>query len=159
MEAAQRAAAAFEGSAFGVLMRESDWLYPVANLLHLLGLVLLLGAMLFLDLRLLGLARRVPLGLLAPWLTGFAVAGLLTQLASGLALFAADATALIGNRLLQIKLLLVLIGIGNAGLFRWRFSRALPGWHVVPLSARVQAGLSLCTWLAVMAAGRLLAYY
>jgi hypothetical protein len=61
MEAAQFAAA-LEGSALGVMMRESDWLYPVANLMHLLGLVLLLGAMLFLDLRLLGLARHVPLG-------------------------------------------------------------------------------------------------
>ena len=158
MEAAQFAAA-LEGSALGVMMRESDWLYPVANLMHLLGLVLLLGAMLFLDLRLLGLARHVPLGPLASWLTGFAVIGLLIQLASGLALFAADATALIGNQLLQTKLILVLLGIGNAGLFRWRFSRVLPHWQIAPLSARVQAGLSLCLWLMVMVAGRLLAYY
>ncbi|WP_251837472.1 DUF6644 family protein [Serpens gallinarum] len=156
---AAQLAAALEGTALGVMMRESDWLYPVVNLLHLLGLVLLLGAMLFLDLRLLGLAPRVPLGLLAPWLTGFAVSGLLIQLASGLALFAADAMALIGNRLLQIKLLLVLFGIGNAGLFRWRFSRVLPKWEIVPLPARMQAGLSLCAWLSVMAAGRLLAYF
>ena len=158
MESAQGAAAALEASALGILVRESAWLYPALNLLHLLGLVLLLGAMLFLDLRLLGAARRLPLVPLYTWLTGFAVAGLLIQLLSGFALFAADAVPLLANPLLRLKLLLVLLGMGNALLFRWHFATRLTDRGDVPLTARLQAGLSLCLWLSVMSAGRLLAY-
>ena len=152
------AAALLEASPFGALMRESAWLYPTVNLLHLLGLVLLLGAMLFLDLRLLGAARRLPLAPLYAWLSGFAAAGLLIQLVSGVALFAADATPLLANPLLRLKLLLVQLGIGNALLFRWRFATRLTSGDKMPPTARLQAGLSLGVWLAVMAAGRLLAY-
>ncbi|HTN31313.1 MAG TPA: hypothetical protein VL178_10825 [Pseudomonas sp.] len=158
MESAQRLAAALEASAFGTLMRESAWLYPTVNLLHLLGLVLLLGAMLFLDLRLLGAARRLPLQPLYRWLIGFALAGLLIQLFSGFALFAADASPLLANPLLRLKILLVLLGIGNALLFRALHSSAIAGGTAVPPFARLQAGLSLGLWLSVMAAGRLLAY-
>lgn len=158
MGSAQRVAAALEASAFGTLMRESAWLYPTVNLLHLLGLVLLLGAMLFVDLRLLGVARRLPLLPLYTWLTGFALVGLLIQLFSGFALFAADATPLLTNPLLRLKMLLLLFGIGNALLFRALHSSALIDGRTVPPLARWQAGLSLGLWLSVMSAGRLLAY-
>ncbi|CFU11540.1 Uncharacterised protein [Bordetella pertussis] len=54
-------AALLEACALGAWMRGSSWAYPAANLAHLLGLVLLVGAMLLLDLRLLGLGRRFAL--------------------------------------------------------------------------------------------------
>lgn len=158
MAAVQHAADALEASSLGVLMRESPWLYPVVNLVHLAGLVLLLGALLFLDLRLLGAARRLPLVPLYDWLTGFALAGLLIQLLSGLALFAADATPLLANPLLRLKLLLILLGIVNALLFRLCFATHLRG-NRLPPPARLQAGLSLGLWISVMCAGRLLAYF
>lgn len=158
MEWAAPLAGALEDSAFGVLMRESARLYPLANLLHLLGLVLLLGAMLILDLRLLGVARALPLAPLYRWLSGLAAAGLLLQLGSGFALFAADATPLLDSSLMRLKLVLVLAGIGNALLFRHRQAPRLARREFPSTSARIQAGLSLCIWLTVMAAGRLLAY-
>ncbi|MGV6475499.1 hypothetical protein [Azotobacter vinelandii] len=152
-------AARLEQSPLGELMRGSAWLYPGVNLLHLLGLVLLLGAMTLLDLRLLGLARGLPLPPLSRYLTGLAVGGLLLQAVSGFCLFAADATALLGNGLMRIKLLLILAGLGNAWLFRRRHGGALASWDErAPLSGRLQAAASLSIWLAVMAAGRLLAY-
>lgn len=141
-------------------MRGSTWLYPGINLLHLIGLVLLLGAMALLDLRLLGMARRLPLPLVSRYLTGFAIAGLLLQVFSGFCLLAADATALLGNRLMRVKLLLILLGLGNALLFRWRYAGdTLASWdNQAPAFGRLQAAASLSIWLAVMAAGRLLAY-
>lgn len=158
MTPAQSAAASLEASAFGALMRESAWLYPAANLAHLLGLVLLLGAMLVLDLRLLGLARQLPLLPLYRWLSGIALAGLLLQLASGFALFAADAAPLLEHPVLRVKVALILLGIGNALLFRWHQAPRLANGQPVPPLARLQAGVSLCAWLAAMAAGRLIAY-
>ncbi len=148
-----------EASAFGTLMRESSLLYPAANLLHLMGLVMLLGAMLLLDLRLLGAAREVPLEQASQRLTPIGIAGLVLLIGTGLCLFAADAGPLLGNWLLQLKLLLVGLGVANALLFRALWNGHLADWdRRPPLAGRLQVVLSILIWCAVMSAGRLLAY-
>ncbi|MGF6694438.1 hypothetical protein M2318_004527 [Metapseudomonas resinovorans] len=148
-----------EASTFGALMRESTLLYPTANLLHLAGLVMLLGSMILLDLRLLGIARDVPLPEVSRRLTPIAIAGLLLLLLTGFCLFAADAGPLTGNWLLQLKLLLVGLGIVNALLFRASWARRLDDWDLRPPPAgRLQAALSILIWCGAMSAGRLLAY-
>ncbi len=148
-----------EASPFGTLMRESTLFYPAANLLHLLGLVMLLGSMLLLDLRLLGLAREVPLQETSRRLTPIGIAGLLLLLFTGFCLFAADAGPLLGNWLLQLKLLLVAVGVVNALLFRALWSARLVDWDLQPpASGRLQVALSILIWCGVMSAGRLLAY-
>jgi hypothetical protein len=152
-------AARLEDSAFGALMRNSELFYPAANLLHLAGLVMLLGSMVLLDLRLLGLAREVPLADASRRLTPIGILGLVLLLATGLCLFAADAGPLLGNWLLQIKLLLVGLGVVNALLFRALWSKRLAGWDQrPPVAGRLQAALSILIWCGVMSAGRLLAY-
>ena len=153
-------AAWLEASALGEQMRGSTLLYPALNLLHLLGLVLLLGSLLLLDARLLGAGRGFPLAAVSRALTPLAVVGLLLLLGSGFCLFAADAGPLLGNRLLQFKLLLIALGIGNALLFRHLWSARLSDWAGrAPLLGRLQAALSLLAWLLVMSLGRLLAYF
>ena len=152
-------ASALEASALGEWMRSSDRAYPVVNLVHLLGLVLLIGPMLLLDLRLLGAARQFPLPAVSAALTPFAIAGLLLLLPSGALLFSADARPLISNGLLQIKLLLIALGIANALAFRWLWSRRLGEWDLRPPRAgQVQAALSGLCWLATATLGRLIAY-
>ncbi|HEX6979887.1 MAG TPA: hypothetical protein VF342_11370 [Alphaproteobacteria bacterium] len=141
-------------------MRESTWLYPAANLLHLLGLALLVGSMVLLDLRLVGIGRTVPLAAFSRFLTPAAIAGLLLMLGSGFALFAADAGPLIGNEILQIKFVFIAIGIANALAFRWLWARKLASWDQhVPVPGRIQAVLSLVVWLGAASAGRLIAYF
>lgn len=153
-------AAWLEATALGEQMRSSALLYPALNLLHLLGLVLLLGPMLLLDARLLGAGRSFPLTAVSRILTPLAVAGLLLLLGSGICLFAADAGPLAVDRLLQLKLLLIALGIGNALLFRRLWNSRLATWdHAPPALGRVQAALSLLLWLLVMSLGRLLAYF
>jgi len=152
-------AAELEASALGAWMRGSDRAYPVVNLLHLLGLVLLVGPMLLLDLRLMGAGRQFPLPAVAAILTGFAVAGLLLLLPSGALLFAADAGPLLDNPLMQVKLLLIAFGIANALLFRLLWSDRLDEWDLVrPRLGQLQAGLSAACWLATGTLGRLIAY-
>ncbi|WP_373273745.1 hypothetical protein [Pseudomonas taiwanensis] len=148
-----------EASPFGALMRESTLFYPAANLLHLLGLVMLLGSMLLLDLRLLGFAREVPLLEASRRLTPIGIAGLLLLLLTGFCLFAADAGPLTKNWLLQLKLLLVTVGAANALLFRALWNARLVDWDQrPPASGRLQVALSILIWCGVMSAGRLLAY-
>lgn len=154
-------ALAVEQSAFAETVRDSLWLYPAANLTHLLGLTLLVGSMVLLDLRLLGLARRLlPAASLSRYLTPFAVAGLALMVASGLVLFSADAGPLITNPVFRLKLLVIAAGIANAVAFRVAWQRRLPGWEErPPLLGRVQAGASLLLWLGAGTAGRLIAYF
>jgi hypothetical protein len=152
-------AAGLEASAVGQWMRGSNWAYPVVNLLHLLGLVLLVGSMMLLDLRLLGARRLFPLVEVSATLTPFAVAGLLILLPTGALLFSADAGPLLDNRLMQAQLMLILLGIANAVLFRrwWRHRLADWDWQP-PAAGRLQALGSLLCWVAVASLGRLIAY-
>ncbi|MET0509540.1 MAG: hypothetical protein ABWZ78_15395 [Burkholderiaceae bacterium] len=152
-------AAQLEASPLGAWMRGSDWAYPVVNLIHLAGLVLLVGNMLLLDLRLLGIGRRFALVDASSMLTRLAIAGLLLLIASGALLFAADAGPLLANPMMQAKLGLIAFGIANALAFRWWWQARLDSWDSsAPLGGRAQAALSLTCWIVVASLGRLIAY-
>lgn len=84
-----------QASPFGAWARGSSLAYPIANLVHLLGLTMLLGAIGVVDLRLAGVWRRVPVAPLAEALTPVGIAGLFLILPSGLVMFAADAATLV----------------------------------------------------------------
>lgn len=152
-------AAVLEASALGTWMRGGGWNYAIVNVLHLVGLALLVGPILLLDLRLLGFGTQFPAHAVSRALTPFAAAGLLVALPSGIALFSADAVALLGNRVLQIKLIAVALGILNITLFHRMFARHLPDWdRARPGLARVSALLSIGLWLGILVAGRMIAY-
>ncbi|RPE77186.1 hypothetical protein [Vulcaniibacterium tengchongense] len=151
-------AAALEASALGQWMR-SGGAYPAANLLHLLGLSLLVGPILLLDLRLLGLGRGFALPEVSRVLTPFAVAGLALLLLSGMGLLAADARSLLAHPLMRLKLLLVAFGVANALLFRALWRTRLHDWdRRPPRWGRLQALASVLGWIGAAAAGRLIAY-
>lgn len=152
-------AEAVEDSGLGILMRESLLAYPAANLLHILGLALLVGSIIALDLRLLGLARAVPAAAASKLLTPIAVSGLAMLLISGPALFAADAGPLALHPLMQIKTALVVLAIANALLFRRLWQHRLADWDAAPPAfGRAQAAGSILLWLLAAACGRLIAY-
>lgn len=134
--------------------RASPWVYPVANIVHLLGLVMLVGGIGIVDLRTLGLWRAIPLVELSRALTPVAIAGLALQAVSGTILFAADGAALARSGTFQLKLVLIALALANALLFRrlWR------GAEPVPFVGRAMAAASLLLWLWVGALGRLIAY-
>jgi hypothetical protein len=140
-------------------MRSSEFAYPAVNLIHLCGLVLLVGSMLLLDLRLMGAGRRLSLTDVSGILTPFAIAGLALLVASGVLLFSADAGPLLRNPLLPIKLGCILIGLLNAVLFRAIWDKRLAFWDdAPPVMGRLQAFVSLSLWVAAGSLGRLLAY-
>ena len=153
-------AAALEASGLGVLMRESAVLYPLANITHIIGLVLFAGSIIFLDLRLLGFARSLPAANVARALTPIMLFGFAIQIASGILLFTADARPLWANPVMQIKAALIAFGIVNALIFRTLWNRRLADWdETAPGIARTQAGLSLLTWLGVAVCGRFAGYF
>jgi len=140
-------------------MRSSALAYPVVNVIHLLGLTLLVGPIVLLDLRLLGAGRQFPLPLVSASLTRFAIVGLTLLLGSGSLLFSADAGPLIRNPILLWKLACIAFAIINALLFRALWNRQLLYWDTQPpVFGRAQALLSMAIWLTVGTLGRWIAY-
>ncbi len=153
-------AAALEASGFAFMLRDSSWVYPLANLGHIVGLCLLVGPIVALDLRLLGLGRGVPVAALSRLLTPLAIAGLLLQIVSGALLLTADASALVGNPVFLIKMALFALGVANALLFRWIWRGALERWDEGPPAlGRAQAAASIAIWFGAALSGRLIAYF
>jgi hypothetical protein len=151
------AAAALQASGFGAWARGP--VYAWINVLHLLGLVLLVGGIGVLDLRLCGFAREVPVEPLARFVTPLAVAGLCIAAPTGIGLFAADAVSLSGSNTFRWKLALVGLGLVNALAFRVLWRRRLATWNDSATALGVAAAASsLAIWLAVGTLGRLIAY-
>ena len=148
------AAEALEASALGRGMRGGSW-YSIANVAHILGLVMLVGGIGVLDLRIVGFGRQIPIAPLSRLLTPIALMGLATMAGSGFFLFAADAGPLVINGTFQLKLGLVAVALANALLFRRSF-REFRGEPA--LAARALALVSLGLWLIIASLGRLIAY-
>jgi len=153
-------------SAFGEAVQSSAFgawaggdIYPVANLVHLLGLVMLVGGIGILDLRLAGLFRRIPVAPLSSALTPIAIAGLVLMIPSGATMFASDATTLVHSSTLRWKLLLIILALTNAVAFRILWQGRIERWDAEPPAAgRLMAAASLLLWLSVAACGRMIAY-
>jgi hypothetical protein len=153
-----------EATTLGHFMRESGpWTYAIVNLTHLLGIATLFGAILVMDLRLLGCFRQVPLGALASATTPVGGVGLAIALTSGVALITANATEYVGNPFLLIKFPAIAFGLFNIALlmrsraWKARAARELTGAEQRQLA--VMGGISLCSWLTAVAAGRMIGYW
>lgn len=150
-----------ETSALAAAMRHSLWLYPIVEIVHIVGFVVLVGAAVMFDLRLLGVSRTLPASAMARHHLPWARAALVLVVPSGLLMFIAHATEFAQNPAFRVKLLL-LAGAGlNALVFHRGAFRSVTGWEsgtAVPFLARAAAVVSLVLWVGVIAAGRLLAY-
>ena len=142
-------------------LRNSRWSYAAVNASHIVGIALLFGAIVPLDLRLMGCFRSVSIRALARILVPVAAMGLALAITAGLLLFSIRAVQYAATTLFQIKLALILCGVANALLLRtakqWEASKgtteALP-----PPRLRAAGALSIGLWLSVIVCGRMLAF-
>jgi len=152
-------AAAVQHSSFGEWAAATPLVYPVANTLHLLGLVMLVGGIGIVDLRLAGLFRGLPVAPLSRALTPIALMGLALLIPTGATMFAADPQTLVHSPIFRWKLTLILIAVTNALAFRVLLGRRMEAWRQQPpAAARVMAVGSIGLWLSVAALGRWIAY-
>jgi len=127
--------------------------YPALEVVHLIGIALLLGNLVAFELRVLGAAPALPLQALARLSLGLAVAGFGLVAASGLLMFSSQPNELLANRAFVVKMGL-LTGAGvNAAWFHAR-----GGLQTLDRLARAQTLLSLGLWIAVIISGRWIAY-
>lgn len=152
-------AEAVQSTPFGLWAARSQLAYPVANLVHLLGLVMLVGGIGIVDLRLAGAFRSLPPADLSRLLTPIAIAGLVLMIASGVTMFAADAEAMARSVTFQRKLIMIGFALANAVAFRWLWGKRIADWDASPpLAGRLMAILSLLLWLVIGFHGRMIAY-
>jgi len=151
-----------ETTALGAVARESLYGFQILVAVHLLGLVSSVGVLLWVDLRLMGIAlRRYSLSAvyrgLAPWFS----AGFIVMLASGAALFSGFATAAYGNVFFRVKIAAMLLAGVNAAVYHFVTQRASAGWDDAPLppwQARSAGAFSLLLWVLVILCGRMMSY-
>ncbi|MCP4559401.1 MAG: DUF2214 domain-containing protein [Bosea sp.] len=136
-----------------VLLQRSGTAYLFVNAAHILGIGLLLGAILPLDLRLMGVLRASKLPLIGPVLIRTAASGLALALATGLWLFTVKPSEYLGNPAFLIKLGLIALALGNIALQHHGLKPALAG-GAIGLRVRLLAVLSASLWLCVLVAGR-----
>jgi hypothetical protein len=137
------------------------WSYGVINLVHILGIILLFGSILILDLRLLGAWRRIPLAELSR--TTMAMIGFVLAVCSGIPMLSVKTTDYIGNPFLLIKFPVIALALANV----WLVHRS-PAWQahftrdLFPAERRrlaQGAGLSLTFWLTAITSGRMIGYW
>ncbi len=133
-------------------LQQSATAYLLVNAAHILGIGLLVGAILPLDLRLMGCFRHTPLEVLGPFLRRSAAAGLGLAIFTGAWLFSVNPAEYLANTAFLWKLALLALALSNIAYQHLkREAHRLP---TVTLATRVVAGLSFCLWLAVLIAGR-----
>ncbi|MDH4151137.1 MAG: hypothetical protein OEW79_14455 [Betaproteobacteria bacterium] len=153
--------AAIERLPLAVAMRHDLWLYPIVEIFHIVGFVTLVGSIIVLDLRLLGLSKALPVQVLARHVLPWSMGALIVIVPSGLLMFTAHAGDLISNTAFITKMSLLFCAGINAALFHAGTYRNVAAWDretAIPPAAKLHAAASLLIWVGVLACGRLLAY-
>ena len=150
---------ALQDSAFSAWVVGSDsiWAYPMILTMHTVGLGIVVGSAVVIDLRLLGIGPGIPLDEIRRVFPMFWI-GFLINLVSGVMLFVSEAADKATQPVFLIKLLLVITGV----VVTSRIRRAVFGGPTTPASApphsRTLAQTSLALWAGAIVAGRLMAY-
>jgi hypothetical protein len=140
-------------TAFAAWVRGGTWTYPLIEAVHIAAFAVLVGAVVVLDLRLLGMARALDVRRLARLAHAVAMPAAAVAAVTGLSMFIARGPELWPNLAFRVKLVLLAGLAVNAAIFHMRdVMLRLDPW------ARLQVLASLAGWFAVIIAGRLIAY-
>lgn len=150
-----------ESTPVGDFVNTYTWTWPIAESFHFIGLCLLVGTVGLFDLRLLGVAKQIPLPALhrlIPW----GVLGFLINVTSGSIFLASAPFQYLYNESFYFKVAFLTIAGINVAVFYLVFYRkiiTLGAGDSAPPGARIIGAISLLMWIGVMCAGRLLTFY
>lgn len=150
---------ALERSPLSVSLRASEWVYPLVNTLHIVGIALLVGSILILDWRLLRLRVSPEVSMLAAVLLPAARGGFALAVLAGSLLFIARPLDYVFNTLFQLKLTFIALALLNI-----IFLHRSESWGIAITRNRVDGrvrwacGVSLVCWLMALGLGRLIGY-
>jgi hypothetical protein len=140
---------ALQGSGFAHGLRASTWVYPFVATLHAVGASLAVGAVVLMDLRLLGWGANLDRAAVLRFALPVALAGAALAMLSGLMMFATGAAHYARNPAFLLKMAALVFALWNALAFHRSAAAA----------GRVHAAASLVAWLCVVAGGIFTAYF
>jgi hypothetical protein len=154
-----------EATTIGSAIRDSSWLFPAIESVHILGITILVGSTGLFDLRLLGrgFLGRQPASKVAHQVMPWAWGSFSVMFVTGVLMFSSEATRCYQSWFFRIKLGLLLLAGLNALIFQFGTYYQIGDWDeagtVAPTAARVAAWVSLLLWVFIVFAGRGIAYY
>jgi len=151
-----------EQTSLGASVRESLWLFPAIETLHLLGMAALVGTIAVFDLRLLGwVMRRERVSELAGRLLPWTWAAFAVQVVTGTLLFMSEAVKVYANPAFRLKMLLIFLAGLQALIFHRTAYRNMAAWDdsgVLPVGVKIAGFVSMVLWIGVVAAGRFIGF-
>jgi hypothetical protein len=143
----------------GVAIRQSTWLFPAIETVHLLALAVLLGTIVIANLCALGIIlRRRGISQVVDDLASWTFSGLCIMLLTGILLFLSEATKCYNSPPFHVKMISLLLAITFQFTIYRKVIRA-PRALRASLQTRLAAGVSLILWFSVALAGRAIGYY
>jgi hypothetical protein len=143
------------------VMLNTRWGWPMAESIHFIGLSLLVGTVGMFDLRLLGVAKQIPPAALHR-LIKYGVAGFIGNVLTGICFLSGAPDQYIYNWSFRWKLVFLTVAGLNILVFYSSFFRRVRDLgedEAIPVGARVVGAVSICCWIGVITAGRLLTFY
>ncbi|MEO8098961.1 MAG: DUF6644 family protein [Acidobacteriota bacterium] len=143
-------------------LRESQYMFPILEGTHLLGLAFILGPVLMLDLRLAGIAwRDTPVSKIANTFVPYSIAGAILMFVTGILLFCSEPIRCYNSGWFRVKVVLLIVAGANALYFHMKTQSTWAQWdnlRMPPPQARMAGILSMVFWAGVVFAGRWTAY-
>jgi hypothetical protein len=150
------------GTPLSLSIRESIWVYPILNVLHCVGILLVAGTIVVVDLRLLGFGlRRSPVSNVVREVLPWTLSGFTFMFITGSLLAWSEPVRLYHSLFFPWKLVFLALAGFNALLFHYGIYRNVGAWDLAsltPLRARVAGIVSIVCWICVIAAGRAVGY-
>jgi hypothetical protein len=134
-------------------LRTHPFAYPALEVVHIIGIALLLGNLVLLELRVFGLGKTLPIKDLARLALMLVISGFGLVAFSGLLMFASQAGELLANRAFTLKMLLLTLAACNAAWFHGRDSLTK-----LDALAKLQTFASTLIWIVAIFCGRWIAY-
>lgn len=149
-------------SAFGTALRESLYMFPLLEGVHLIGLALSVGLIIVTDLRLIGwFLKEVPVADVLKQLRPWVLSGFLITFVTGVLLLWAEGPRIWAIPVFPLKLVLIALAGLNALWFEYKYGRTIHAWGAqpqFPKGAKLAGWVSLTSWTAVVICGRLIPY-
>ena len=149
-----------ESTSLAEAMRERRLLYPIVEIVHILGIIVLVGSAALFDFRLLGLSRQLSVAQLSRYVLPWARLSVLAIVPAGVLMFVSNAASLSANPVFRLKLILIVLAVLNVLVFHgWTGKSIGDRETAVPIGAKVSAIVSLIVWVGIISCGRLLAFF
>lgn len=151
-----------EATPLGTMVRESLYGFPIIVGLHILGIALSVGTLLWFDLRLAGVVLgTVPVRRVYRRLIPWSAAGFVMMITTGGMLFTGYAVAAVGNTFFRVKIAAMVLAGANALYYHLVTEPSAASWEsdaVPPAAARRAGYVSMALWAIVILCGRIMSY-